>query len=153
LRPPKRRLKQHSRFLQQLDSQQLSAQQLSAQQSSGQPHDASQQLSLQQLSWQHEASQQFALRPPKRRLKQQPRSLQQLDAQQLSSQQLSPQQSSGHPHDFSQQHEASQQSHPQPLPSILSIRPAAELWPARQALTNSAPNTFRFIAPRLLCVG
>jgi hypothetical protein len=38
-------------------------------------------------------------------------------------QHASPAQSSGQPHDFSQHVAASQQSHPQPLPSILSNRP------------------------------
>jgi hypothetical protein len=154
---------------QQLSPQQSSPQQSSPQQSSGQPHEASQQPSLPQQSSPQQSSaqpqllsqQDFFLNRFKR---QQPfLHLQQSEAQpQEASQQSSPQQSSPQqssqqgssqqPHDFSQQHDGSALSQPQPLLSIRSSRPAPKLWLARQRLITSAPMTF-FIEPPLLCVG
>jgi hypothetical protein len=115
-------------------------QQLLPQHGSLHPHEASQQPWLQPQSLHPQlASQQLCLppqsiflAPPKRRPKRQQRCLlhpQQVSQHgslhpQLASQQPLLQQSFGHPHDFSQQQDGSQQSQPQPLPSILSIRPA-----------------------------
>jgi hypothetical protein len=158
---------------QQLSPQQSSPQQPLPQQSSGQPHEASQpplpqQPSLQQASapqhgslQPHEASQHEDLHFLNRLKSGQPfLHLQpQLEAQpheasqQLSPQQLSPQQgSSQQPHDFSQQHDGSQLSQPQPPASIRSSKPAPKLGLARQRLITSAPKTL-FIEPRLLCMG
>jgi hypothetical protein len=132
-------------------------QQSSPQQSSGQPQLDSQQLSSQQpLSQPQLASQQLDWQDDLQRLnrsqRQQPRL--HFEAQQQSSpQQSSAQQSSQQPQDFSQQHDGSHESQPQPLPSILSNMPAPKLWPVRQTLTKSAPNTFHLIEPRLLFIG
>jgi hypothetical protein len=148
-------------------SQQLSAPQQASspqQPSSGQPQEASspqqplpapqQASSPQQPSLQPQlASQQddFRLNRFKR---QQPR-LQQLEPppQQASSpQHASAQGSSQQPHDFSQQHDGSALSQPQPPASIRSSKPAPKLGLARQRLITSAPKTF-FIEPRLLFMG
>ena len=77
--------------------------------------------------------------------------MQQRDLPQLDPQHGSSRQSSlGQPHYFSQQQDGSHESQPQPPPSIRSSMPAPKLWPARQTLTNSAPNKLPFIEPRLL---
>jgi hypothetical protein len=120
------RLSKQQRFLQpQPLSQQGSLQPQLASQQLLQPQSLQPQLASQQLSQPH-------LCLPNRRLSKQqrcflqPQPLSQHGSlhPQLASQQPLPQQSFGHPHDFSQQQDGSQQSQPQPLPSILSIRPA-----------------------------
>jgi hypothetical protein len=149
--------KQQLRLQHFFEQQQSLPQQSSPQQSSGQPQDFSQpQQSLpQQPSLQpHEASQpqldsQDDLQRLNNRARQQVRL--HLQPQQLSPQQSSLQQSSLQPQDFSQQHDGSHESQPQPLPSILSNMPAPWLWPARQTPNKSAPNRFHLIEPRLLC--
>ena len=131
-----------------------------SQQLSEQPQPASQQSSPQQSSAQPQLDSQHLCLPEKRRLKKQPFLQPQLFEAQPheASQQSSPQQSSLQqgssqaPHDFSQQHDGSALSQPQPLLSIRSSKPAPKLWPARQRLITSAPMTF-FIEPPLLCVG
>jgi hypothetical protein len=129
--------------------QQPSPQQSSPQQSSAQPQLLSQQDDLHFLN-------RFKRQQPFLHLQQlsaQPQEAsQQSSPQQSSPQQSSQQGSSQQPHDFSQQHDGSALSQPQPLLSIRSSRPAPKLWLARQRLITSAPMTF-FIEPPLLCVG
>ncbi|MEM8947620.1 MAG: hypothetical protein AAGD11_20790, partial [Planctomycetota bacterium] len=116
-------LRKHSFFLQQHEEQP----QLASQQPSSHPQEASQQ----QSSPQQPSPQQSSAHPQ--------------DSSQQPPQQSSPQQPSSQPQDFSQQQHGSTQSHPQPLPSIVSSKPKPKLWPVRQTLTMSAPNNFDFI--------